>query len=107
MARVLITTVTTPWNGLPDAAYRLVEDRVLTYTSDVLEKDLVVAGPVTANLHASSSAPDKDWIVRLCDVWPDGRSMSVCDGILRARYRESLTEPSGCEPSAGQTNRPG
>src|SRR6266849_3815243 len=70
--------------------HRPVEDRVLTYTSDVLETDLVVAGPVTANLHASSSAPDTDWIVRLCDVWPDGRSMSVCDGILRARYRESL-----------------
>ena len=70
--------------------HRPVEDRVLSYTSDVLETDLVVAGPVTANLHASSSAPDTDWIVRLCDVWPDGRSMSVCDGILRARYRESL-----------------
>jgi putative CocE/NonD family hydrolase len=78
--------------------HRPIEDRVLTYTSDVLDTDLVVAGPVTANLHASSSAPDTDWIVRLCDVWPDGRSMSVCDGVLRARYRESLTQPTLLTP---------
>jgi putative CocE/NonD family hydrolase len=74
--------------------HRPVEDRVLTYTSDVLESDLAVVGPVTALLYASSSAPDTDWVVRLCDVWPDGRSLSVCDGILRARYRGSLTHPT-------------
>lgn len=78
--------------------HRPVEDRVLTYTSAVLEADLVVAGPVTAVLHAASSAPDTDWVVRLCDVWPDGRSMSVCDGILRARYRESLTQATLLTP---------
>jgi putative CocE/NonD family hydrolase len=78
--------------------HRPVEDRVLTYTSAVLEADLVVAGPVTAVLHAASSAPDTDWVVRLCDVWPDGRSMSVCDGILRARHRESLTQATLLRP---------
>jgi putative CocE/NonD family hydrolase len=41
-------------------------------------------------LYGLSTAPDTDWMVRLCDVWPDGRSMPVCDGILRARYRNSL-----------------
>jgi putative CocE/NonD family hydrolase len=45
-----------------------------------------------------SSAPDTDWVVRLCDVWPDGRSMSVCDGILRARYRDSLAQPTLMHP---------
>jgi len=49
-------------------------------------------------LFASSSAPDTDWVVRLCDVWPDGRSLSVCDGILRARYRDSLTSPTLLTP---------
>ena len=78
--------------------HRPIEDRVLTYTSDVLDADLAIAGPVTAVLYASSSAPDTDWVVRLCDVWPDGRSMSVCDGILRARYRESLTSPTLLTP---------
>ena len=70
-----------------------IEGRVLTYTSEALERDLAVAGPVTAVLHATSSAPDTDWVVRLCDVWPDGRSLSVCDGIVRARYRDSLERP--------------
>ena len=76
---------------------------MLTYTSDVLERDLAIAGPVTAVLHAASSALDTDWVVRLCDLWPDGRSLSVCDGILRARYRESFERQVLLEP--GQTYR--
>jgi len=70
--------------------HRSVEGRMLTYTSAVLERDLTVVGPVQAVLYGLSSAPDTDWMVRLCDVWPDGQSMSVCDGVLRARYRNSL-----------------
>lgn len=69
---------------------RSIEARVLTYTSTPVEKNLAVTGPVRAVLYGLSSAPDTDWVVRLCDVHPDGRSMSVCDGILRARYRDSL-----------------
>ncbi|HEX2513576.1 MAG TPA: CocE/NonD family hydrolase [Chloroflexota bacterium] len=78
--------------------HRPVEGRLLTYTSDALEQDLAAVGPVAAVLHAASSAPDTDWVVRLCDVWPDGRSLSVCDGILRARYRDSLTRPELLSP---------
>jgi putative CocE/NonD family hydrolase len=74
--------------------HRPIEGRVLTYTSEVLKRDLTVIGPVRAIIHGASSAPDTDWVIRLCDVWPDGRSMSVCDGIRRARYRESLENPS-------------
>ncbi len=74
--------------------YRSLEGRMLTYTSAPLEQDLVVIGPVKAVLYGLSSAPDTDWVVRLCDVWPDGRSLSVCDGILRARYRDSLERPA-------------
>jgi len=70
--------------------HRPLESRMLTYTSEMLQEDLVVVGPIKAVLHGLSSAPDTDWVVRLCDVWPDERSMSVCDGILRARYRNSL-----------------
>lgn len=71
---------------------------MLTYTSPILERDLVVIGPVKAMLYAKSSAPDTDWVVRLCDVWPDGRSMSVCDGVLRARYRNSFSSPELMKP---------
>jgi putative CocE/NonD family hydrolase len=80
--------------------HRAVEELVLAYTSEVLQSDLAIAGPVTAVLYASSSALDTDWVVRLCDVWPDGRSLSVCDGILRARYRDSLRQPTLLTPGA-------
>jgi uncharacterized protein len=68
---------------------RVLERRadVLTYTSAELERDLEVIGPLEAVLYAVSSAQDTDWVVRLCDVWPDGRSIFVTEGIVRARYR--------------------
>lgn len=69
--------------------YRSLENRMLTYTSGPLEQPLTVVGPVKAVLFGLTSALDTDWVVRLCDVWPDGRSVSVCDGVLRARYRNS------------------
>lgn len=78
--------------------HRPVERLMLTYTSDVLADDLAVVGPVSTVLYAASSAPDTDWVVRLCDVWPDGRSLSVCDGVLRGRYRNSLARPEPLAP---------
>jgi uncharacterized protein len=64
-------------------------DDVLAYTSEPLDRDLEVIGPVEVVLYAASSARDTDFIVRLCDVHPDGRSIFVTEGILRARYRSS------------------
>jgi putative CocE/NonD family hydrolase len=64
-------------------------DDVLSYTSDALERDLEATGPVEVVLYAASSARDTDFVVRLCDVHPDGRSIFVTEGILRARYRNS------------------
>ncbi|MDD5678679.1 MAG: CocE/NonD family hydrolase [Kiritimatiellae bacterium] len=71
---------------------RGVEGRpdVLVYTSAPLEADLEVTGPVELKLHASSSAPDTDFTVKLVDVYPNGRAMNITEGIIRARYRESL-----------------
>jgi putative CocE/NonD family hydrolase len=62
-------------------------DDVLSYTSEVLERDLEVVGPVEMVLYAVSSAKDTDWIVRLSDVHPDGRAIFITEGIIRARYR--------------------
>jgi putative CocE/NonD family hydrolase len=64
-------------------------DDVLVYTSEVLSEDVEVVGPVEMVLYAASSARDTDFIVRLCDVYPDGRSIVLTEGILRARYRGS------------------
>jgi hypothetical protein len=65
-------------------------DDVLCYTSDPLERDLEVVGPVETVLYAASSARDTDFVVRLCDVYPDGRSIFITEGIVRARYRKSV-----------------
>ena len=62
---------------------------VLSYTSDELDRDLEVIGPVELVLYAASSAKDTDFIVRVCDVYPDGRSIFLTEGIIRARYRNS------------------
>ena len=59
---------------------------VLVYTSEPLEHDLLVAGQITARLYAASDARDTDWVVRVCDVRPDGLSLNVRDGIVHARH---------------------
>jgi hypothetical protein len=66
---------------------------VLVYTSDPLTQPLTVAGRVLAELFTSSTAVDTDWTAKLIDVYPDGRAMLVCDGILRARYRFGVAAP--------------
>jgi putative CocE/NonD family hydrolase len=77
---------------------REVDCLSLTYTSDPLSSDLCIIGPVRCILYGLSSALDTDWVVKLCDVHPDNRSTLLCDGILRARYRDSRTNPSLLEP---------
>ena len=79
---------------------REVEKRhdVLVYTSDPLDQDLEVTGPVTANIYAASSATDTDFTVTLIDVHPDGMAIDICEGIRRARTLKSDTEPSPIEP---------
>lgn len=56
---------------------------VLTYTSPPLQNALEVIGPVKARLYVSSSLAHADFFARLCDVFPAGRSVNVCDGIIR------------------------
>ena len=85
-------------NGVHEQMSIESREDVLVYTSEPLEVDLEVTGNVTLTLWAVTSAPDTDWTARLADVDPDGESYNVCDGILRARYRESLEEPTLIEP---------
>jgi uncharacterized protein len=71
---------------------------VLVYTSSPLEKAMEVTGPVKVILYAASSARDTDFTAKLLDVHPDGKAYNLCDGIIRARYRESFTAPTLIEP---------
>jgi putative CocE/NonD family hydrolase len=58
-------------------------DDVLVFTSDPLDEDKEVTGRIRMVLYGESSAPSTDWVARLCDVDPDGRSINLCDGIVR------------------------
>ena len=80
-------------------------DDVLVYTTEPLDAGLEITGPVQAILHASSSAVDTDWTVKLLDVFPDGRAINLCDGILRARFREPRAIRTAL-PSPGQYENP-
>ncbi len=76
-------------------------DDVLVYTSGELAEDVEVTGPVKVVLYAATSARDTDWTGKLVDVHPDGKAYNICDGIVRARYRDkaagaSLVEPGKC-----------
>jgi putative CocE/NonD family hydrolase len=82
---------------------RPVEDNCLTYSTEVLAEDVHVTGPVVVQLHISSTAEDTDFVAKLTDVWPDGRSILITDGIQRARYRNSKVKPVPLKP--GTVNR--
>jgi putative CocE/NonD family hydrolase len=62
-------------------------DDVLVYTTEELEEDLEVTGPVSVKLFAATSARDTDFVARLCDVCLDGRSINITEGVIRARFR--------------------
>lgn len=74
-------------NGPVDQAAVEARDDVLVFTSEPLRDELEVTGRVRVILHAESSAPSTDWVARLCDVHPDGRSFNLCDGIVRVSER--------------------
>ena len=65
---------------------------VVVFTSEPLEEDLTVAGKIMAALYASTDVRDTDWWVHVSDVNPDGRSVRLTVGVLRARFRD-LEDP--------------
>jgi predicted acyl esterase len=60
----------------------------LKFETPVLDKDVVIAGPVSMDLWASTDGPDTDFMVKLVDVYPDGYEAIVLDSALRTRYRD-------------------
>jgi putative CocE/NonD family hydrolase len=61
---------------------------VLYYRSDQLERPMAVVGPVEVELWVESSAPDTDFVAKLCVVEPSGRITVLLVGSMRCRYRE-------------------
>ncbi len=77
-----------------------VEERadVLVYSTAPLEQDTELTGPVKLILWAASSARDTDFTGKLVDVHPDGKAYNLCDGIVRAQYRNGADKPALLEP---------
>jgi putative CocE/NonD family hydrolase len=77
---------------------------VLVFQTSPLEEDLEVVGPIEVKLWASSSAFDTDFTAKLIDVYPsstsypDGFALNLCDGIIRARYRNDRERQELMEP---------
>ena len=101
----------------PDSTWRqwLVDDQreasgrpdVIAFVSDVLTAPVKISGRPIANLVASTSGTDSDWVVKLIDVYPDevagqpamgGYQLMVSADIFRGRYRESLETPKALSP---------
>ncbi|MFQ6026746.1 MAG: CocE/NonD family hydrolase [Dehalococcoidia bacterium] len=77
---------------------------VLVFQTEPLAADLEVTGPISVNLWVSSSAVDTDFTAKLVDVYPPsedypaGYALNLTDGVLRAKFRNSWTEPELLEP---------
>jgi predicted acyl esterase len=76
-------------------------DDYLRFQSEPLDADLTIAGPVNVDLHASTDAPDTDFVLKLVDVYPDGYEALVLDAPIRTMYRE------GREPGQIKRMQPG
>ena len=90
---------------------RFVDRRpdVLTFESDTLTEDVTVSGRIIANLFASTSGTDSDWIVKLIDVYPDkyepdhtmsGFQLMIAGDVFRARYLKSFEKPEALTANA-------
>ncbi|WP_228073585.1 CocE/NonD family hydrolase [Kordiimonas pumila] len=86
---------------------------VLTYRTDVLEEDITIAGPILASLFVSTTGTDADYFVKLIDVYPGDApdveiehqkvkmgdyQMLVGVEVMRAKYRESMSDPKPLKP---------
>jgi putative CocE/NonD family hydrolase len=87
---------------------------VLAFTSDVLTSPVQIAGEPIANLVASITGTDSDWVVKLIDVYPDevadqpemgGYQLMISADIFRGRYRENPEAPKAIEPGKTLTYR--
>ncbi len=75
----------------------------LCFDTPELERESAILGTPKASLYVSATAPVATWIVRLCDVAPDGTSTLVSKGILNGCHRVSRTQPEAMVP--GQVYR--
>jgi len=81
-----------------DQRFASTRPDVLTFASEPLEEDLIVAGPLQPKLFLESTATDADFIVKLIDVYPDDTQQLLRGEPFRAKFRESMETPKPIEP---------
>jgi len=100
-----------PWSTWLLEDQRFVDRRpdVLSWQTDVLDRDVTVDGDIVADLYASTSGTDSDWVVKLIDVYPEDKSwakdddagtpdlrgyqLMIADDVFRGRFRNSFEHP--------------
>jgi len=97
-----------------DQRFASTRPDVLVYRSEVLEEDVLLAGPITASLFVSTTGTDSDWVVKLIDVYPDeypdpdpnpekvvmgGFQQLVRGELFRGRFRKSFSKPEPFTPN--------
>ncbi|MFX0143077.1 MAG: CocE/NonD family hydrolase [Candidatus Hodarchaeota archaeon] len=71
---------------------------VLIYSTKPLDEGIEISGPVKMILHASSTALDTDFMIKLVDVSPRGKALNILDAGIRARFRNGDDKPSLIDP---------
>jgi putative CocE/NonD family hydrolase len=71
---------------------------VLSYTSEPLQEDLTLLGPVSPHLQVSTSGTDSDFDVKIIDVYPAGYQQLVRGEPMRAKFRNSWSQPEAMIP---------
>jgi putative CocE/NonD family hydrolase len=91
------------WN-FPEPIPLSARNDIVVFQSEPLEHDIEVTGEIVVKLWASSSAVDTDFTAKLLDVYPPnpdfpgGFDLNIGDGIIRARFRESIEQEKLMEP---------
>ena len=87
---------------LEDQRFVHLRPDVLSWETEALNEDVVVAGDIVARLYASTSGSDSDWIVKLIDVYPEevpadprmgGYQLMIASEVLRGRFRRGFEKP--------------
>ena len=88
-----------------DQRFAATRPDVLVYQTEVLDRDVTLAGPIRATLYVSTTGTDSDFVVKLIDVFPNsapetmgGYQMLVRGEPMRARFRNSFSKPEAMEP---------
>lgn len=98
---ILLKTGWTTWQ-VNDQRFAADRPDVLNWETEILSDDVTVSGKITANLFASTSGTDSDWIVKLIDIYPEnysadptmsGYQLMIAGDVLRGRYRNRLEKP--------------